>query len=266
MQSVVHAVLLLLHLGLGGSTHLDDGYTTGKLGQALLELLAVVVGSGLLNLVANLGNAGGDVGGLAGAFDDDGGVLGDDHTLGKAEHVDVHVLELEAEVLRDALTTGKDGDILEHGLAAVAEAGSLHSGHIQGAAQAVHHEGCQGLALHVLSDDEEGLAALGHLLQNGEEILQVANLLLEDEDVGVLQHRLHGVCVGHEVGGEVALVELHTFHHVQRGVDTLGFFHGDGAVLAHLVHSLGDDVTDFGIPVGGNGSHLSNLLGGIHGL
>ena len=266
VQSVVHAVLLLLHLGFSSSTHLDDGHTAGELGEALLELLAVIVGSGLLNLVTDLGHAGGDIGRLAGAFDDDGGVLGDNHALGKAEHVHIHILELEAEVLGDALTTGKDGDILEHGLAAVAEAGSLHSGHIQGAAQAVHHEGCQSLTLHVLSDDEEGLAALGHLLQNGEEILQVANLLLEDKDVGVLQHRLHGICVGHEVGGEVALVELHTFHHVQRGVDTLGFFHGDGAVLAYLVHSLGDNVTDFGVPVGGYGSHLSNLLGGIHGL
>ena len=36
--------LLLLHLHLGGSAHLDKCYAAGQLGQTLLELLLVVVG------------------------------------------------------------------------------------------------------------------------------------------------------------------------------------------------------------------------------
>ena len=54
VQGVLDAGLLLLHLDLGGGTDLDDGHTAGQLGQALLELLAVVVGGGLLDLGADL--------------------------------------------------------------------------------------------------------------------------------------------------------------------------------------------------------------------
>ena len=42
-ERVLDAVLLLLELDLGGRADLDDGDAAGELGQALLELLAVVV-------------------------------------------------------------------------------------------------------------------------------------------------------------------------------------------------------------------------------
>ena len=54
VQGVFDAGLLLLHLGLGGGTDVDDGHAAGELGQALLELLAVVVGGGFLDLAADL--------------------------------------------------------------------------------------------------------------------------------------------------------------------------------------------------------------------
>ena len=49
-QGVLDAVLLLLELDLGGRADLDDGDAAGQLGQALLELLAVPVGVGVLDL------------------------------------------------------------------------------------------------------------------------------------------------------------------------------------------------------------------------
>ena len=75
-----------------------------------------------------------------------------------------------------------------------------------------------------------------------------------------LEDRFHGVRVGHEVGGEVALVELHAFDHVEGGLNRLGFLDRDGAVLADLVHGVGDDAADLRVPVGGNGCDLSDLL------
>src|SRR2546430_8407655 len=54
MQSIFHASLLLLHLGLGGSADLDHGHTAGQLRQPFLQLLAIVVGSGLFDLGAQL--------------------------------------------------------------------------------------------------------------------------------------------------------------------------------------------------------------------
>jgi hypothetical protein len=45
-------VLALLELDLGGRADLDDGNAAGQLGEALLQLLAVVVGVGVLDLGA----------------------------------------------------------------------------------------------------------------------------------------------------------------------------------------------------------------------
>ena len=46
--------------------------------------------------------------------------------LARAEVVELDVLELDAEILGDGLATGQDRDVLEHRLAAIAEAGRLH--------------------------------------------------------------------------------------------------------------------------------------------
>ena len=60
-QGVLDAVLLLLELDLGGRADLDDGDAAGQLGQALLELLAVPVGVGVVDLPLDLGDAALDV-------------------------------------------------------------------------------------------------------------------------------------------------------------------------------------------------------------
>ena len=102
MQRVFDAGLLFLHLGFGRGADVDDGHATGELGQAFLELLAVVVGGGLLDLAADLVHAALDVGRLAVAFDDGGVFLVDDDALGAAEVFELDVLELDAEVFGDA--------------------------------------------------------------------------------------------------------------------------------------------------------------------
>ena len=70
VQRVVDAVLALLHLDLGRAADLDDRDAAGQLGQALLQLLAVVVRGRLLDLRLDLLDARLDVGLLAGAVDD----------------------------------------------------------------------------------------------------------------------------------------------------------------------------------------------------
>jgi hypothetical protein len=53
VQRVFNAGLLLFHFDLGGSAYLDHGHTTGQLGDALLQLLTVVVRAGVLDLHAD---------------------------------------------------------------------------------------------------------------------------------------------------------------------------------------------------------------------
>src|SRR5690606_7709708 len=164
-HGILDAVLALLELDLGGGTGLDDGHAAGQLREALLELLAVVVRVGVLDLGADLGHAAGDAVGVAGALDDGGLVLGDDDLARLAELLETGGLQLEADLLGDDLAAREDGDVAEHGLAAVAEARGLDGDGLEGAADLVDDQGRQGLALDVLGDDQQRLARLHDLLQ-----------------------------------------------------------------------------------------------------
>src|SRR5690606_23767896 len=196
----------------------------------------------------------------AGAIDDRGLFLGDRYLLGGAEHVEGDVLELDTEILADRGAAGQDGDVLQHGLAAITEARRLHRRDLQAATPLVDHEGGQRLAFHVLGDDQQRTRRLHHRLQHRQHGLQVGELLLVDQDVGILELGAHLVGVGHEVGGEVAAVELHALDHLELGLEALGFLDGDDAFVADLLHRLGDHLADGGVTIGGDGAHLGDLF------
>src|SRR5436305_3973599 len=119
MHRVVDAVLALFHLNLGRTADPDYRNAAGKLCEALLQLLAVIVGGGFLDLLPDLRAAAIDIGLLAAAVDDRRVLLLDADLLGLAEHVERDVLELDAEILADDLTGCQDRDVLEHRLAAI---------------------------------------------------------------------------------------------------------------------------------------------------
>src|SRR5262249_31938886 len=150
---VLDAGFLLLHLGLGCRTALDDGHAADELRQPLLELLAIVVRRRVLDLGANLLHAAFDRLRRTRAFHDRRIVLVDRDLLGLAEVVELDRLELDAEVLGDGAPAGEDRDVLEHRLTTIAEARRLYRGGLQRAAQLVDDERRQRLALDVLSDD-----------------------------------------------------------------------------------------------------------------
>src|SRR5262249_18976200 len=189
-QGVLDAVLLLCQLPLGGGADLDNGPPAGQLGEPLLELLAVPVGIRLVDLPLDLGDAALDVSLGTSALDDGGVVLVDDHLAGPAEQVDGGVLQLESDLFGDDLAAGQGGDVAEHGLAAVAEARGLDGHRGEGAPDLVDDQGGQGLALHILGDDQQRLAALHDLLQDGHQVVHGADLGVDNEDVRILQDGL----------------------------------------------------------------------------
>src|SRR6267378_2033570 len=258
VHSIFDTGLLFLQLGFGGCADFDDGDAADQLGKALLELFLVVIAGGVFDLRADLLHTAFDVRGLAGAFDDRGVVLVDDDLLGATEVLKLHVLELDAEVFGDGLAAREGGDVFEHGLAAVAKARGLDGGALQSATELIHHEGGKRFAFDVLSDDQEGLAHLGGLLEQREQVLHGADFLFVNEDAHVLEHAFHALRVGDEVGGEIAAVKLHAFDYFEGGLHCLGFLDGDDAILADLLHGLGDDAADLLVVVGGNGANLGD--------
>src|SRR5215207_3064030 len=258
-EGVLDAVLLLLELGLGCGTDLDDGDAAGQLGEPLLQLLAVEVRVGGLELGLDLVDAAPDRLRVTRAVDDGRVVLGDDDLAGPSQLVELGVLELEAELLGDDLAAREDGDVLHHPLAPVTEARSLDRRRGERAAQLVDDERGQSLALDVLGDDEERAVALHDLVEDRQEILDVPDLLVGDQDVRVVQHRLHPLLVGDEVGAQVALVELHALGELEVHPEGLRLLDVDHAVLADLVYGLGDDVADL-VRARGDGAHPRDLV------
>ena len=99
---------------------------------------------------------------IAAAADDRRIVLVDDHALGAPELLDGHVLEFDPQLLGDHLGAGQHSDVLQHRLAAVAEARRLDRAAPERAADVVDDQRRQGLALDVLGDDQQRRAGLRH--------------------------------------------------------------------------------------------------------
>src|SRR3982075_3472751 len=260
MHRVINAILALPHLDLGRTADADHRDAARELSQTFLQLLTVIVRGGLLDLRLDLLNARFNVGLLAGAADDRGVLLVDHHLLGATEHGERDVLELDAEVFRDRLTAGQHRDVLQHGLAAIAEARSLDSGDLEATTEPVDDERGQSLAFDVFSHDHERLAGLHHGFQERKQFVQAGELLLVDQYVGIVHFNAHLVGVGDEVGRDVAAVELHALDDVEFGLERLGFFNRDDALVADLLHGVGQELADFGVAVGGDGADLGDFL------
>ena len=156
------------------------------------------------------------------------------------------------------------GDVLEHRLAAIAEAGRLDRSDLQAAAQLVDDQGRERFALDVLGDDEERLAGLHDRLEDGEHRLQRGELLLVDEDVGVLELGQHLLSVGDEIGREIAAVELHALDDVELSVQALRLFDRDHALVADLLHGVGNHLADRLVAIRGDGPDLRDLIRRLH--
>src|SRR3712207_9556841 len=70
--------------------------------------------------------------------------------------------------------------------------------------------------------------------------------------------------VGDEVRREVAAVELHAFHDIELGLGGLGLLDGDHALVADLLHGMGDHLADVLVAIGRDRADLGDLVGGLH--
>ena len=266
MQSIFHAGLLFLHFDFGRSTDLDEGNAARQLRHAFLKLFTVVVARGGIDLLTDVLHAFGDGFGLAGAVDDRGVFLRHFDALGGTELFKRRLIKRKTQIRRDDGGTRQNGNVFEHGLAAVAEARGLHGDNLQDAADGVHDERSKGFAVHVFSDDEKRTTGLRNLFEHGEEIADVADLLVVQEYERIFKHGGLTFRRVDEVGGEVAAVKLHAFHDFEFVIKALAVFDRDHAFLADLFHGLGDDVADLSVGVRADGADLSHFLVGRGGL
>src|SRR3712207_1670637 len=142
-ESIVYAILLLLHLYLRVGTYIEYSHATRQFCQALLQLLLIVSALGVFDFVLYLGDTLLDVLLVAGTINDGCIVLRYVYFLGCAQHLECSLLEFQTLLFADDYATGKNGNVFEHGLATIAEARCLHCTYLQAATQTVHHECCK---------------------------------------------------------------------------------------------------------------------------
>src|SRR6266571_2621486 len=260
VQSIFDARLLFLHLDFGRRTDLDDRHATRELGYSLLQLLLVVVAGRFVDLGADVLDPRLDRFGIAGSVDDRGFFLRDLDAFRAPEILEARFLEGQPDLFGNDLTTGKDGDVFEHGLAAIAEPWSFDSRGLEDSAQVVYHQRREGFAFDFLGDDEKRFAGLGYLLQNRQQFANVRNLLVVQKNVGLLQHRNLLFRVVDEIRREIPTVELHAFDHLELVLQTLAVLDGDHALLADFVHGVRDDLAYRLVRVRRYGADLRDFL------
>src|SRR5262249_58662993 len=96
----------------------------------------------------------------------------DHHLLGTAEHVELHMLELNAEILGYRSAAGQDRDVLEHRLAAITKPRGLDRRDLEATAQLVDDQGGKRLALNLFGNDEKRLARLHYHFEQRQQLLQ----------------------------------------------------------------------------------------------
>merc|ERR1711991_752489 len=260
VQGIVHTIFALFHFNLGHAAHADNSNTASQLGHTLLQFLTVVIRGGFFDLLTDLRNTCFDFRLLACTVNDGGFVFGDLNLLGGAKHVHGDVFQLHAQVFRDNLTAGQDRDVLQHGFAAVAEAGCFDGCDFQAAAQLVDNQSCQRFAFNIFRDDHQRLGRLDNRFQQRNQWLQRRQFLFVQQDQAVFQLGGHFVGIGDKVRRQITTVELHAFHNVGLGFQTFVFFNGDDAFVANLLHRVRDLLTDGFFAVGRDGANLRNFV------
>src|SRR6185312_10500047 len=152
VQGVFHACLLFLHLDFSGGTDLDQRDSAGELRNTLLKLLLVVIATCVLNLLADGLDAGRDIRSLAASVYDGRVLLRYHNLLGLAQIVQGDLLERESQLIGNHGTAGQGRNVLQHRLAPITEAWSLHRCHLENAPDIIDDQRREGLSFEVLSD------------------------------------------------------------------------------------------------------------------
>jgi hypothetical protein len=248
-ECILNAILKLSDFDFRSSTNLDDSDSTGKSTNTLLELLSVVITGSAFHLVFKGLNALSNLSGFSSSTHDDDVVFRDDNLLGRSHAGDVSGGNALAKVLRDELSTGSDSNIL-HGVASViSESGRFHTADLESSTEFVNNEGSEGFGLNILSDDEERLLALHAAFEEGKELLDGVDLLVKEEDGGVLEDTFLGLGIGDEVGGNETTVPLESFDVFDFSLKRLAFVDSDGSVSSESLENAGNESSNNGVTV-----------------
>ena len=102
-------------------------------------------------------------------------------------------------------------------------------------------------------------------LEEGEDLLDGADLLVNEQNSAVGELDLGGLGVSHEVRGDVSSIPLETFDVLDFSLETLALGNSDSSVGSEFVEDASDKATDVGVVVGRDGGDVSDLISALNG-
>ena len=211
------------------------------------------------------------------ALEQDGILLGDGDGTGTTQFGGRGLFEFQIEFVGKDGPAGQNGQIPEDRFTVIPETGGLDGGDLKLTPEAIDDTGSQGFTVDVFGDDEEGTPGGSSGFEGGENVLEGRDFLFREENEGFFEFRLLGFDVGDEVGSvglqfdclrnvqrrsnlrNVPPVEPHPLGNLNFVVNGLALLDSNHSLLADLFHGLGDELTDVGVAVGGNGGDLSDF-------
>lgn len=101
--------------------------------------------------------------------------------------------QAQTDLFGDDGTAGQNGDVLQHGLATVAEARCLDGSDFDDATHVVHNQSRQGFAFNVFGHDQQWTAGFGNGFQHWQHFADVRDLLVDQQDQRAVELGNHGV-------------------------------------------------------------------------
>ena len=215
VEGILDPQLAVVQFGLRRRADLDDGHTTSELGDALVQLLAVVVGFCGIQLPLDCGHPVSDGGTVVVGGDDGGGFLADGDPPRFAEVLEADGIQAHGLVFADQRAAGEDGDVRKGSLAALPERRSPDGGDLKNTAALVHHQGGEGLTLDFFGQDQQRRATALHRFQHRNQVGHGADLAVGQQDQRIVELADLTVSIRDEVGGAVTPVEGHAFRHLE---------------------------------------------------
>src|SRR6185437_15270222 len=161
-------------------------------------------------------------------------------------------------------SAGQRGDVLQLVQPAVTEPGRPHRRALEYAVDVVVHQHAQRGAFDGLREDNERPRGSHDLVEQGHDLLDLADLLAAQQNVRVVEYGFHGRRVGHQVGREVAVLELEALDEVDPYSWRSRLLDRHDAVCTDRVQRFRDHRTDGVVVVGGNRRHPREVLLGAH--
>ena len=110
--------------------------------------------------------------------------------------------------------------------------------------QFVDDQRSERFGLDVVGNDEQFKPLRNDLFEQRQNFLNVGNLVVRNEDNGVVHNRFHFFGVRAHVRGSVTAIELHALGKGEVGSHGFGFLDGDNAVVADLFHGFANERAD----------------------